>query len=170
MTFFRGILPHYGLGNDRTWKKPSELDEQAEREIERASLLTERDRLLKRKQRALQLYLDQKISDEDYSNIQAEISLKMPPIESNLAAMETDQASLIRTARRVLELAQRAPSLYVAQNREEKRKFLDLVFWNLFLGRATASVAWTSPWCLIVGCRKKEEWHARQDSNLRPTD
>ncbi len=145
-------------------------EDHAEREIERASLLTERDRLLKRKKRALELYLDGKLSDEDYANIRAEISLRLPTIESKLAEFETDQASLIPTARKVLELSQRAPFLYVRQNLEEKRKFLDLVFSNLFLDRVTASVARSSPWDLIVNCRKKEEWRTREDSNLRHQD
>ncbi len=148
----------------------SQNDEISRREVERASLLTERDRLLKRRDRALGLYLDQKISDEDYAAVQADVSLRLPPLESRLAELEADCASLVPTARRVLELAQRAPSLYVTRNPREKRQLLDLLFSNLFLGRATASVAWTLPWSVVAGWQRKEEWRARQDSNLRPTD
>ena len=59
-------------------------EEQAEYAIERASLLTERDRLLKRKKRDLELYLDGKLSHEDYANARAETSLRLPPMESKV--------------------------------------------------------------------------------------
>lgn len=139
----------------------SQKEEQRTRDIERAALLTERDRLLKQKRRALELFLDEKISEQDYAALNTEMSLKLPPIESKLAELGTDQASLIPTARKVLELAQRAPNMYVMQDGQEKRKLLDLVFSNLSLGRVSTSATWTSPWSVLAGCHKKEEWRRR---------
>ena len=133
-------------------------EEQGRLATEKASLLTQRDRLVKRKQRGLELYLDQRILDEDYFALSAEISLELPSIESKLAELDTDKPSLIPTARKVTEVARRAPALYVAQNQTEKRELLGLVFSNLSLGRVSASAVRISPWSVLAECRKREEW------------
>ena len=69
---------------------------------------------------------------------------------------------------RILELANKAYSLYVRQNSMERAKLLRIVLSNCRLDAASVYPTYRKPFDLICGAAKTGEWYAWQDSNLRP--
>jgi hypothetical protein len=69
---------------------------------------------------------------------------------------------------RILELANKAYSLYVRQNSAEKAKLLKMVLSNCRLDTVSVYPTYRKPFDLICGAAKTGEWYARRDSNSRP--
>ncbi len=104
-------------------------------------------------------------------------------ITARMAALDVADSGYIESAERVLELSQRAYSLYVAQNRAEQRKLLDLLLSNCTLRDGAVRCDLRKPFDLIADGVAEEErlprrgrfkragneiWLPGQDSNLQP--
>jgi hypothetical protein len=70
---------------------------------------------------------------------------------------------------RILELANKAYSLYVKQPPAEKAKLLKAVLSNCTLDAVSIHPTYRKPFDLIFMRAKNEEWRARGDSNSRPS-
>jgi site-specific DNA recombinase len=71
-------------------------------------------------------------------------------------------------AARILELANRAYSLYVSQDSLEKAKLLRMLFSNCSIDAVSVVPTYRKPFDLIAKRAQMEEWSGREDSNLRP--
>ena len=71
-------------------------------------------------------------------------------------------------AQRILELANRAYSLYVSQDSTEKAKLLRMLFSNRSVDAVSVTPTYRKPFDMIVKRATLEEWSGREDSNLRP--
>jgi site-specific DNA recombinase len=69
---------------------------------------------------------------------------------------------------RILELANKAHSLYVRQDSMERAKLLRIVLSNCRLDATSVYPTYRKPFDLICGAAKTGEWYARGDSNTRP--
>ena len=85
------------------------------------------------------------------------VGLKEPSTDTTLADV-----------RRVLELAQRAHSLYVTQKPTEQAELLKTLLLNCAIDGVSLYPTYRKPFDLIVKRAKNEEWSGREDLNLRP--
>jgi site-specific DNA recombinase len=74
----------------------------------------------------------------------------------------------LRDARRILELAQKAHSLYLARKPAGQADLLKMVLWNCKTDGLSLYPAYRKPFDLICQRVKTNEWSGREDSNLRP--
>ena len=114
--------------------------------------------------------LDGKISEEFWLRKTGEWQQQEQQILMTLGGLEQATADHLLTASRILELANKAYSLYVSQNPAEKGKLLRMVLSNCALDAASLYPTYRKPFDLIFQRAKNEEWCARGDSNTRPTD
>ena len=68
------------------------------------------------------------------------------------------------------ELSKRSHSLYFSETREDKARILKLVASNFVLLDGSLCPAYGKPFDILAERPFRSIWHARQDSNLRPTD
>ena len=87
--------------------------------------------------------------------------------EALLRLTEPDPGRIL-DAKRILELANKAYSLYLSQNHAEQAKLLRMVLLNCLIGGATVQPAYRKPFDLICQRARKEEWSGRADLNCRP--
>lgn len=73
------------------------------------------------------------------------------------------------TARRILELASRAKSLWNSRNAHEKRELLEKLLSNPQWDGATMRYDLKKPFAVLAEMRGNDEWRARRDSNPQPT-
>jgi hypothetical protein len=83
-----------------------------------------------------------------------------------LSNAETGDRAL--DAQRILELANKAYSLYVSQDSTEKAKLLRMLFLNCLVDAVSVTPTYRKPFDMIVKRAQFEEWSGREDSNLRP--
>jgi site-specific DNA recombinase len=69
---------------------------------------------------------------------------------------------------RMLELANKAYSLYVRQNSMERARLLKMVLSNCHLDAASVYPTYRKPFDLICEAAQTGGWYARGDSNTRP--
>ena len=72
------------------------------------------------------------------------------------------------TAKKTLELANKAYFLYVTQNPTEQAKLLKMVLSNRKTEGVSLYPTYKKPFDLIFERAKTKEWRARRDSNSRP--
>ncbi len=70
------------------------------------------------------------ISKEFWKKKHNEYSLRLNWIQSEIVKMEQDSGENLATAERIIELSQKAYSLYLSRNHHDQRKLLDLVLSN----------------------------------------
>src|SRR3984893_6407173 len=128
-------------------------------------------RLAAVRRRLDQVYLDKldgKISEEFWEQKNAEWQEEAIGLALALRAFSTANPDRLLTANRILELANKAYSLYLGQNAAERGKLLRIVLSNCATDGVSLYPAYTKPFDLIFERAKTEEWCARRDSNSRP--
>ena len=113
--------------------------------------------------------LDGKIAEVFWAQKNAEWQEEARGIELALEALQTANPDQLLTANRILELANRAYSLYVRQNAAQQGKLLAMVLSNCATDGVNLYPAYRKPFDLIFERAKTEEWRARRDSNPQPT-
>jgi site-specific DNA recombinase len=131
-------------------------------------------RLLDVRRRIDQSYMDKldgKIPEDFWQRKNAEWSSEEAQIKQLAGRLETgSRGEHVLNATRILELANKAYSLYVSQNAMEQAKLLRMVLSNCAIDAASLYPTYRKPFDLIFQRAKTEEWCARRDSNPRPTD
>jgi len=74
----------------------------------------------------------------------------------------------VLSARRILELANKAHFLYVTQKPAEQANLLRMVLSNCSVDAASLYPIYRKPFDLIFERAKTKEWSGREDLNLRP--
>ena len=113
--------------------------------------------------------LDGKIPEQFWAEKNTEWQEEANGIELALNALQTASPDRLLTANRILELANKAYSLYVSQNAAEQGRLLRLVLSNCATDGVSLYPAYRKPFDMIFERAKTEEWCARRDSNSRPS-
>jgi DNA invertase Pin-like site-specific DNA recombinase len=113
--------------------------------------------------------LDGKIPEEFWQRKQAEWQQEESTIKGQISKLEEGKgADPLPDARRILELAQSAYSLYVTRKPAEQAELLRKVLSNCSIDAVSLYPTYTYPFDLISKRVKNQEWSGREDSNLRP--
>ena len=119
--------------------------------------------------RAYQDKLDGKITEEFWTRKSEEWQGEEQQIRSAIQALEPGKPERMLDAVRILELANKAYSLYLRQSAAEKAKLLKIVLSNCSIDATNLYPTYRKPFDLIFMRAKNEEWRARRDSNSRPS-
>jgi site-specific DNA recombinase len=109
--------------------------------------------------------LDGKISEEFWAARNAEWQEEANSIVVALGALRSSNPDRLLTANRILELANRAYSLYVRQSPREQGKLLRIALSNCATDGVNLCPSYRKPFDVIFERAKREEWRARRDSN-----
>lgn len=130
--------------------KSSQCDEKATREDELQRLTSAYN---KTQARLDQIYTDKLeglIAAEQYTRFQEKLRLDQDSYSEQINRIRDANRNYTDTAIRILELAEKAYSLYVTQDPTEKRKLLRLVLSKSTLDNGTLSVTYNKPFDLIL--------------------
>ena len=123
------------------------------------SVLNTRYKLLK--QRIDKIYIDKldgKISDEFYEERIAEWQEEIDGISDKIERHKNADVNYITNGIHILELANRAYSLYVKQNATERRKLLNIILSNCTYDGVTLSPIYRKPFDLLVKGPSRSNW------------
>jgi site-specific DNA recombinase len=132
--------------------------------------LQERLALLRR--RAEQIYLDKldgRVSEELWLRKSTEWQQEEQQVLMAIQGLKAAEPDRLLTGVRILELANKAYSLYLKQSPAEKAKLLKMVLSNCTVDATSIHPTYKKPFDLIFARAKNEEWCARRDSNSRPS-
>ena len=121
-----------------------------------------------RMDQAYQDKLDGKIGEEFWMRKSAEWQSEETQIRASLHGLEVARPEMLLDAARILELANRAYSLYVKQDHAERAKLLKMVLSNCGIDAVSVYPTYRKPFDLIFQRAKTKEWRARRDSNSGP--
>jgi site-specific DNA recombinase len=141
-------------------------EEHKQHEIERL-----KQRLTAARRRIDQAYLDKldgKIPEDFWLRKMEDWQREEQQILIAIQGLEEIKPERVLDSVRILELANKAYSLYVRQNSTERAKLLRIVLSNCRVDAASVYPTYRKPFDLICGAAKTGEWYAWQDSNLRP--
>jgi hypothetical protein len=113
--------------------------------------------------------LDGKISEEFWAQKNAEWQEEASGIALAIRALSAANPDRLLTANRILELANKAYSMYLSQNVAEQGKLLRMVLSNCATDGVSLYPAYRKPFDLIFDGAKTGEWCALRDSNSRPS-
>jgi site-specific DNA recombinase len=111
--------------------------------------------------------LDGKIPEEFWARKAAEWQSEKDQIEHAVRGLGLFKPERVLDAVKILELANKAYSLYVTQSAEEKAKLLRLVLSNCSIDAVSLYPTYRKPFDLIFERTKNEEWRGREDLNLQ---
>ena len=134
----------------------------------RASLVQRLAAVRKRMDQAYQDKLDDKIPEDFWERKMSEWRAEEQSIQIAISSLQESSADRILPAKRILELANKAYSLYLTQNPAEQAKLLRLVLLNCSIDGLSVYPSYRKPFDMIFQRAKNEEWSGREDLNLRP--
>jgi hypothetical protein len=112
--------------------------------------------------------LDGKISDEFWERNMKEWSEAELQGLAALSRLQAPRRDRVLDAHRILELANKAYSLYVTRTPTEQAELLRLVLLNCAVDGGSLQPSYRKPFDLICQRVKTEQWSGREDLNLRP--
>ncbi len=131
--------------------------------------LQERLRAVRRRiEQAYADKLDGKISENFWLRKNAEWQLEERQIDAELAQSGAPNGERVLNAKRILELANKAYFLYLAQKPAEQAKLLKVVLSNCAIDAVSLYPTYRKPFDIIFRRAESKEWRARRDSNSRP--
>jgi site-specific DNA recombinase len=89
-------------------------------------------------------------------------------IQTAIDGFRESTADRVLSAKRTLELANKAYSLYLTQDSAEQAKLLRMVLLNCAIDAASVYPTYRKPFDMIFQRAKNEEWSGRADLNCRP--
>ena len=89
-------------------------------------------------------------------------------IQSALARLQTPTSGRMLDAKRILELANKAYSLYLTRKPAEQAQLLRMVLLNCAVDSVSVQPTYRKPFDIIFERARKQEWSGREDLNLRP--
>jgi site-specific DNA recombinase len=109
--------------------------------------------------------LDGKITEEFWNRQMSELATNEQRIARQLEALTEPPDEKLLTVARTLELAQKAHSIYLAQDPVEQAKLLSLVLSNCAVDEVNVYPEYNIPFNLIAQRAKTEDWLGGLDSN-----
>ena len=119
------------------------------------------------------LYLDKlkgRITDSDYDKYYIRLREQQTELALQLSQLQDTQDNYHITAQYVITLANKAYELFKSSEIEEKRQLIKLLLSNLQLKDKKLIYKAQKPFDLILDHADRQNWCARQDSNLQPTE
>jgi site-specific DNA recombinase len=136
--------------------------------VQRSLLQQRLSALRRRMDQAYQDKLDGKIPEEFWERKMAEWTEDEREVMAALARLEVPPSDRVLDAKRILELANKAYSLYLTRKPQEQAQLLRLVLLNCTVDGTSVQPTYRKPFDLIFQRAKNEEWSGREDLNLRP--
>jgi DNA invertase Pin-like site-specific DNA recombinase len=112
--------------------------------------------------------LDGKIPEDFWARKMSEWRAEEQRIQTAITGLSESNVERHLSARRILELANKAHSLYLTQNPTEQAKLLRLVLLNCSIDALSVYPTYRKPFDIIFQRAKNEQWSGREDLNLRP--
>jgi site-specific DNA recombinase len=135
----------------------------------RAQLTKELSAIQRRMDAAYTDKLDGKVPEDFWQRKQSEWQAEEVRIKTLLAGLkEPEFDTRLADVGRILELAQKAHSLYLTRNTTERADLLRNVLWNCEIDGVSLYPSYRKPFDLIAKRAKTEQWSGREDLNLRP--
>ena len=122
----------------------------------------------RRMDQAYQDKLDGTIPQEFWERKMLEWSEDERQIQAAMTRLDVPNSGRILDAKRILELANKAYSLYLTQNHPGQAKLLRMVLLNCSIDAASVCPSYRRPFDLICRRAENQEWSGREDLNLRP--
>jgi len=113
--------------------------------------------------------LDGKISEEFYEEKARQWQEEQTNILATIQRHQDANSNYFAQGIHILELAQKAYSLYIKQKPAEKRRLLNFVLSNCTLNDGTLCPTYKKPFDLIAKGLTRSNWLPGQDSNLQPS-
>jgi site-specific DNA recombinase len=135
---------------------------------ERAKLQHRLTSVRKRIDQAYMDKLDGTITAEFWQRMTAEWQMEEQQILLAMQGLEHASPDTLLTAKRTLELANRAYFLYVSQPPAEQAKLLKMVLSNCKTDGVSLFPSYRKPFDMIFERAKTKDWRGRRDSNSRP--
>src|SRR5712692_3641063 len=147
----------------------TDQDQRRDQARAQRSVLQQRLALVRRRMdQAYQDKLDGEIPEEFWERKIVEWGDEERQILASLAKLEAPARDWILDAKRILELANKAYSLYLTQNPAEQAKLLRMVLLNCAVDGVNIQPTYRKPFDLIFQRAKNEAWSGRADLNCRP--
>jgi site-specific DNA recombinase len=146
----------------------TQQNSQAEKKTQQEKLQQRLTAVRSRIDRAYTDKLDGKISEEFWQRKTAEWQLEEQQILMAKQGLREASPDSLLTAKRTLELANKACFLYVTQNPAEQAQLLKMVASNCRFDGVSLCTTYRKPFDVIFQRTKSKEWRARRDSNSRP--
>ena len=134
----------------------------------RAGLEQQLTAVRRRMDQGYQDKLDGRIPEDFWERKMSEWRPEEQRIQSALKALQDPGPDRILSAKRILELANKAYSLYVRQKPDEQVKLLRMVLLNCSIDGLSIYPVYRKPFDSIVQRARNEEWSGRADLNCRP--
>ena len=142
---------------------------EAQREAQVSSARQRLAALRTRMDQAYEDKLDGKLDEQMWTRKMKDWRQQEVELEATLCRLETGAGPQnVITAQRILELANRAYSLYLTRNHAERGQLLKSVLLNCATDGVNLTPTYRKPFDLIFQRAKSEEWSGREDLNLRP--
>ncbi len=122
----------------------------------------------RRMDQAYQDKLDGKIPQEFWERKMLEWTKDERQIQVALTRLDLPSSGRTLDAKRILELANKAYSLYLTQNPTQQATLLRMVLLNCCIDAASVCATYRKPFDLIFERAAKQEWSGRADLNCRP--
>ena len=117
---------------------------------------------------AYQDKLDGNIPQEFWERKMLEWTENERQIQAALTRLGMPSSDRILDAKRILELANKAYSLYLTQNPTQQAQLLRMVLLNCSIDGASVLPSYRKPFNLICQRAENEDWSGRADLNCRP--
>ncbi len=144
-------------------RQRSDVDKKQQREKLQQRLGTIRHRID-------QIYMDKldgKVAEDFWQRKTTEWQMEEQQVLMAMQGLEQASADTLLTAKKALELANKAYFLYVRQTPAEQAKLLKMVLSNCRIDDATLYPTYRKPFDLIFERAKTKEWRRGGDSNPR---
>ena len=146
---------------------------QQEREDDRlqrsGELARRREKIAGRRKAAYEDKLDGRIGEDLWQEMERKWSQEAFRLKCETEVMEEDiHEPSVDDVASTLELLNRAPSLYLRQNDEQRARFLNALAWNCTIEGEKIVSNYRIPFSLVAEGARSADWYAREDSNLRP--
>ena len=165
----RGRSPGPDLTGDYRFDRRHASRQQAERgRFHREAvgrLGRRRDTLQRRLDRGYEDLLSGKITEQLWTRKSRESESELDATLDELASHDHASSNYAATGARILELSQRAYSLYVSQERAEQRRLLNTLLSNCTFERGSLTPTYNKPFDLLVAGNETGEWLGGRDSN-----
>jgi site-specific DNA recombinase len=148
----------------------SDMDGTEVRRVEQLNVAKQQlARLQARLDKVYEEHLDGKISDDLWERKSAEYRDREMMLEAQVQTLSKPiNAEHALTVARILELANKAYSLYLTRNSEERAELLRMVLLNCATDGVSVMPTYRKPFDMIFQRAQREEWSGREDLNLRP--
>jgi site-specific DNA recombinase len=112
--------------------------------------------------------LDGKIAEDFWQRQMSQWQAEEQQVKLSMEGLAQLKGDRVLTAKRTLELANVAYSLYVTEKPAEQAELLKKVLLNCSIDAVSVSPTYRKPFDMIFERAKTKEWSGREDLNLRP--